>query len=157
MPVYQSDQILDHTFHSYILLRTYNIQYSLRILPIHHHPQTTRIKSFSMSEIPHGQPHDRNALILYGSETGNSQDVAEELARIVERLHFITRVCEMGLVDIVCHACHVILSSTFITLYLCDCITHRENYLNILLLYSLYQPQDRENSPRIQGSFGVVF
>ncbi|KAF7877246.1 hypothetical protein EAF04_000930 [Stromatinia cepivora] len=53
-----------------------------------------------MSEIPNGQRHDRSALILYGSETGNSQDVAEELGRIIERLHFITRVCEMDEVDI---------------------------------------------------------
>ncbi|KAI9640040.1 NAPDH-dependent diflavin reductase [Ciborinia camelliae] len=53
-----------------------------------------------MSEIINGKQHDRNALILYGSETGNSQDVAEELGRVMERLHFITRVSEMDLVDI---------------------------------------------------------
>jgi sulfite reductase alpha subunit-like flavoprotein len=48
-----------------------------------------------------GQRHDRTALILYGSETGNSQDVAEELGRVTERLHFVTRVSEMDLVAIV--------------------------------------------------------
>lgn len=48
-----------------------------------------------------GQRHDRTALILYGSETGNSQDVAEELALMTERLHFMTRVKEMDLVEIV--------------------------------------------------------
>jgi sulfite reductase alpha subunit-like flavoprotein len=48
-----------------------------------------------------GQRHDRNALILYGSETGNSQDVAEQLGRMAERLHFVTRVGEMDLVEIV--------------------------------------------------------
>lgn len=48
-----------------------------------------------------GQRHDRNALILYGSETGNSQDVAEELGRMAERLRFLTRVSEMDLVEIV--------------------------------------------------------
>ena len=48
-----------------------------------------------------GQRHDRSALILYGSETGNSQDAAEELGRIAERLHFATRVTEMDDVDIV--------------------------------------------------------
>ncbi|TVY34666.1 NADPH-dependent diflavin oxidoreductase [Lachnellula subtilissima] len=47
-----------------------------------------------------GQRHNRKALILYGSETGNSQDVAEELGRMAERLHFITRVSEMDLVEI---------------------------------------------------------
>ncbi|KAH0544591.1 hypothetical protein FGG08_001240 [Glutinoglossum americanum] len=42
---------------------------------------------------------DRTALILYGSETGNAQDVAEELGRITERLHFFTRVVDMDSVD----------------------------------------------------------
>lgn len=48
-----------------------------------------------------GQRHDRTALVLYGSETGNSQDVAEELGRDLERLHFTTSVCEMDDVEIV--------------------------------------------------------
>ena len=48
-----------------------------------------------------GQPHDRSALILYGSEMGNSQDAAEQLGRITERLRFMTRVVEMNVVDIV--------------------------------------------------------
>ena len=55
-----------------------------------------------MTENVNGQRHDRSALILYGSETGNSQDVAEELGRIAERLHFVTRVSEMDVVEIVC-------------------------------------------------------
>ncbi|PQE03567.1 hypothetical protein CJF31_00010151 [Rutstroemia sp. NJR-2017a BVV2] len=54
-----------------------------------------------MSASPNGQRHDRTALILYGSETGNSQDLAEELGRVAERLHFMTRVCEMDqLIDL---------------------------------------------------------
>ncbi|KAF4638070.1 hypothetical protein G7Y89_g30 [Cudoniella acicularis] len=53
-----------------------------------------------MAEGVRGQRHDRSALILYGSETGNSQDVAEELGRTAERLHFVTRVSEMDLVEI---------------------------------------------------------
>jgi sulfite reductase alpha subunit-like flavoprotein len=56
-----------------------------------------------MTDAPKGQRHDRNALILYGSETGSSQDAAEELGRVTERLHFVTRVSEMDLVEIVCH------------------------------------------------------
>jgi sulfite reductase alpha subunit-like flavoprotein len=55
----------------------------------------------NMSQPLGGQGHDRTALVLYGSETGNSQDVAEELGRLVERLHFVTRVSEMDLVEIV--------------------------------------------------------
>ena len=37
----------------------------------------------------------RTALILYGSETGNAQDVAEEAARMAERLHFDTTVLDL--------------------------------------------------------------
>ncbi|KAI9842336.1 MAG: NAPDH-dependent diflavin reductase [Sclerophora amabilis] len=38
----------------------------------------------------------RSALILFGSEYGNAQDAAEELGRIVERLHILARVAEMN-------------------------------------------------------------
>lgn len=58
-------------------------------------------KHRTMAEAIQGQRHERSALILYGSETGNSQDVAEELGRMAERLHFVTRVSEMDLVEIV--------------------------------------------------------
>lgn len=51
---------------------------------------------------PNSQSHARRALVLYGSQTGNSQEVAEDLGRMAERLHFITRVCEMDLLDLVC-------------------------------------------------------
>ncbi|KAL8352039.1 hypothetical protein RB601_002390 [Gaeumannomyces tritici] len=37
----------------------------------------------------------RSALILYGSETGNAQDIAEDLGRTLERLRFRTSVVEM--------------------------------------------------------------
>ena len=43
----------------------------------------------------------RSAAILYGTETGNAQDVAEELASLVERLHFTTLVSEMNKVQAV--------------------------------------------------------
>jgi flavodoxin len=48
-----------------------------------------------------GQPHDRAALILYGSETGNSKEAAEQLGRITERLRFMTKVVEMNHVQLV--------------------------------------------------------
>ena len=41
----------------------------------------------------------RKALVLYGSETGNSQDVAEELGRMTERLHFASHVAHLDAVD----------------------------------------------------------
>lgn len=42
---------------------------------------------------------ERSALITYGSETGNAQDVAEELTQTAERLHFLTQVCTLDEVD----------------------------------------------------------
>lgn len=45
--------------------------------------------------------HDRSVLVLYGSETGNAQDMAEELGRVCQRLHFKSRVEELDAVDLV--------------------------------------------------------
>ena len=39
-----------------------------------------------------GTGHERTALVLYGTETGTSQDVAEEAGRLTQRLHFHTDV-----------------------------------------------------------------
>ncbi|POS83671.1 hypothetical protein EPUL_005416, partial [Erysiphe pulchra] len=44
------------------------------------------------------QPCNRNALVLYGSETGNSEDVAYQLGNMLERIHFTTRVSEMNFI-----------------------------------------------------------
>lgn len=41
------------------------------------------------------RPRKRSALVLYGTETGNSQEVAEELAIVTERLHFMTLLSEL--------------------------------------------------------------
>jgi flavodoxin len=48
---------------------------------------------------------ERTALILYGSETGSAQDVAEELGRLCERLQFATTICELNSVKIVRLTC----------------------------------------------------
>jgi sulfite reductase alpha subunit-like flavoprotein len=45
---------------------------------------------------------NRSALILYGSETGNSEECAGDVGRMLERLHFTTSVTEMDNVEIVC-------------------------------------------------------
>ncbi|KAL2786595.1 hypothetical protein BJX66DRAFT_328481 [Aspergillus keveii] len=42
------------------------------------------------------EPQRRSALVLYGSETGNAQDVAEEIGALAERLHFTTHVSELN-------------------------------------------------------------
>lgn len=44
---------------------------------------------------------DRTVLILFGSETGNAQDMAEETGRVCQRLHFKSRVEELNNVDLV--------------------------------------------------------
>ncbi|KAJ5087793.1 hypothetical protein N7456_011409 [Penicillium angulare] len=47
----------------------------------------------------------RSALILYGSETGNAQEVAEELGAVAERLRFSTHVSELNQVkpEVLCN------------------------------------------------------
>lgn len=44
----------------------------------------------------------RRALVLYASETGNAQDVAEEMGRLAERQRFDTEVAELNAVSLVC-------------------------------------------------------
>lgn len=44
----------------------------------------------------------RRALVVYGSETGNAQDVAEEMGRVAERLRFDTEVAELNAITLVC-------------------------------------------------------
>ncbi|CBF86443.1 NAPDH-dependent diflavin reductase [Aspergillus nidulans FGSC A4] len=41
-------------------------------------------------------PPGRSALVVYGSETGNAQDVAEEVGALAERLHFTTQISELN-------------------------------------------------------------
>lgn len=52
----------------------------------------------------------RSALILYGSETGNAQEVAEELCALTERLRFTTHISELNQskpVSIIRCECHL--------------------------------------------------
>jgi flavodoxin len=46
---------------------------------------------------------DGSILILYGSETGNAQDAAEELGRVCQRLRWETTVEELNAVELVRH------------------------------------------------------
>lgn len=48
-----------------------------------------------MNQYVADRPKNRSALVLYGTETGNSQEVAEELGVVAERLHFVTQVSEL--------------------------------------------------------------
>ena len=52
------------------------------------------------------QLQDRSALIAYGSETGNANDYAEELGRILERIRFRTQVSELDAIDAASALCH---------------------------------------------------
>lgn len=42
---------------------------------------------------------NRSALIAYGSETGNAYDYAEEIGRMLERIHFWTHVSKLDAID----------------------------------------------------------
>jgi len=46
----------------------------------------------------------RQALVVYGSETGNAEDVAEEMGRLAVRLRFDTEVAELDAITLVCRA-----------------------------------------------------
>ena len=48
------------------------------------------------------RPMGRSVLVTYGSETGNAQDFAHELGQLTQRLRFITRVCHLDAVELVC-------------------------------------------------------
>jgi sulfite reductase alpha subunit-like flavoprotein len=48
-----------------------------------------------------GKMDSPTALVLYGSETGNAQDIAQELVHLCERLHFTTSICPLDAVKIV--------------------------------------------------------
>ena len=39
-----------------------------------------------------GTDQERSALVVYGTETGNAQDIAEDAGRSLERVHFTTNV-----------------------------------------------------------------
>lgn len=38
----------------------------------------------------------RSILVAYGSQSGNAQDLAEEIGEVLQRLQYITRVIEMN-------------------------------------------------------------
>jgi sulfite reductase alpha subunit-like flavoprotein len=52
-----------------------------------------------------GAAHERAALVLYGTETGTSQDIAQEVGQITQRLHFNTDVA--GFDDVTNHDLHM--------------------------------------------------
>ena len=53
----------------------------------------------------------RTALVAYGSETGNAQELAEELGRVTRRLHFIPRVVDLDSLNVVCECASFLLLS----------------------------------------------
>jgi len=55
----------------------------------------------------HHRLQERRALVLYGSETGNAHDVAEELGRIAERLRFDTDVLDLNSIQLVCDGTNI--------------------------------------------------
>lgn len=56
-----------------------------------------RIPEAAADELPR-----RSILVLYGSETGNSQEIAEDLDRVSQRFRFESRAAEMNSVQLVC-------------------------------------------------------
>lgn len=94
-----------------------------------------------------GEAGLRTALILYGSETGNAQDVAEELGRLVERLHFLTRVSDMNSVDIVWIT---LVSCSLSVLYLLTSLMHYIVYSFSICIYYFRHFHNRTRRSTLQ-------
>ncbi|KAI9167151.1 NADPH-dependent diflavin oxidoreductase 1 [Paramyrothecium foliicola] len=85
-----------------------------KILPPHEHRATapapaptrrhriylTRTSTMAAAAAAVATASDRSVLVVYGSETGNAQDLAEELGRLCQRLHFRTDVDELDAVGL---------------------------------------------------------
>lgn len=56
----------------------------------------------SVSAHDHDHPDERELTILYATETGNAQDVAERIARLCQRLHFAVRLYSVDEYQVVC-------------------------------------------------------
>lgn len=55
---------------------------------------------------PSGQELEgRSLLVLYGTETGHSKEIAEEIVEAAERLRFRTSIEQMNDVSLVSHPC----------------------------------------------------
>lgn len=52
-----------------------------------------------MNTMPPARIEGRSALVAYATETGNAYDFAEELGRLLKRIHFWTRVSELDALD----------------------------------------------------------
>lgn len=92
----------------------------------------------------------RRALVVYGSETGNAQDVAEELGRITQRLRFDTEVAELNAISLVC-APMAAVSSRDSYPYL------RNNYCNTRSFSYQSPPPARASSPQTLRTSGEPF
>ena len=66
----------------------------------------------------HSPDPPRSVLILYGTETGNAQEVAEELGAMAERLRFSTHVAELNQSKPVCAIYHYSSIAFFWDIYL---------------------------------------
>jgi hypothetical protein len=64
-------------------------------------PALHRLHAPAMAMACPQQTQARRALVVYGSETGNAQDVAEEMGRLAVRLRFDTDVAELDAITLV--------------------------------------------------------
>ena len=64
---------------------------------------------------------DRNITLLYASETGSTEDYAQDLGRTLERLHFNVTMLEMDALEPVCPFTSVIFIKGIEANYLSKC------------------------------------
>lgn len=96
-----------------------------------------------------GTSLERTALVLYGTETGTAQDIAEETACTLERLYFITDVTSFDNVSTVC------LEDQFVDIF--DSLLRRPTFRPTHSAFLLSLQPVKGTSHPMPGIFGQVY
>jgi hypothetical protein len=96
----------------------------------------------------------RSALVLYGSETGNAQDVAEEIGRLCERLRFTTHISDLNSASLVCTVCRESIGHVPRPSQLPADACASDNCSTMIFLYSPYPQPAKATCPQTPKPFG---
>lgn len=94
-----------------------------------------------------GVAENRSMLVLYGTETGKSQEIAQEIGRAAEGLRFQTQVEEMNDVPLVSSTTHhhrTKVAPKRAKVNFVDGIASRKSYHSVLLLCLSLRPLGKE-------------
>jgi hypothetical protein len=96
----------------------------------------------------------RTALVLYGSETGNAQDVAEEIARLCERLRFTTQTSELNSASLVCTLRSESIGHVYRSSQMPADARASDNCSSMISSYLPYPQPDKAICPQMRKLFG---